>query len=415
VVGRIFHNYVGAFRGLPKSVWLISFILLVNRSGTMVLPFWAIYCTKQRSLSPFDAGILLGIYGLGGIVGSYFGGTLSNRVGPLRVQAGSLALTAVGFVFLMFADTWHSMVASLLFLSVASESCRPASASATAALCPVEMHSRAFGLNRLAVNLGMTLGPTIGGLLAERDFRLLFVVDSATCMAAAVLATALVFQKSMKIDVAKLREPSAGTTGPWRDVPFLIFIGLLFLVATTFFQLLGTYALFLRDHYDLKESAIGLVFAVNTVVIVLTEMWLIQSVEHYNKLKVMAWGSLFSCLGFGLIAYGNSFSFALLTVLVWTFGEMLSSPIATAYVCGRATEANRGTYLGIYTMTFAAAFVVAPVLGTWVYQRQPMLVWHGCTAIGIVSFTGYWLLAKYDKPSAYSNPSPVADRVELES
>ena len=173
MIGRLFRSYLDAFRGLPQAIWLVSLILLINRSGTMVLPFLALYCTKERSLTPSDAGILLAVYGVGGIVGSYFGGAWSNRFGPMRVQAGSLALTALGFVMLMFAETWSAMVGSLLFLSVSAESCRPASAAATAALCPPERHSRAFALNRLAINLGMTLGPALGGFLAEHDFQLL--------------------------------------------------------------------------------------------------------------------------------------------------------------------------------------------------------------------------------------------------
>ena len=407
MIGRLFRSYLDAFRGLPQTVWLVSFILLINRSGTMVLPFWALYCTQERSLEPSQAGMLLAIYGVGGIVGSYLGGVWSNRFGPMRILASSLALTAIGFVLLMFAESWSGMVGSLLFLSVSAESCRPASASATAALCPPERHSRAFALNRLAINLGMTLGPTIGGFLAERDFQLLFAVDAVTCLAAAMLATALAFKKSMKITVAEETETSAKAHGPWRDAPFLISTGLLFFVALAFFQLLGTYTLFLRDHYGMKESAIGLVFAVNTIVIVFTEMWLIQSVERLNKLKVMAWGALLSCLGFGLIPFGATFPFAVFSVLVWTLGEMLSAPVATAYVSGRATDANRGTYLGIYTMTFAAAFVVAPILGTWIYERNPSLVWHGCTAIGVATFVGYWLLAKCDRRAPRSNVETV--------
>jgi predicted MFS family arabinose efflux permease len=398
VIRRLFQNYLDAFRGLPQAAWLISAILLINRSGTMVLPFWALYCTQERSLSPSDAGMLLAIYGVGGIVGSYLGGVWSSRFGPMYVQAGSLALTSVGFVMLMYAESWLAMVASLLFLSVSAESCRPASASATAALCPPEKHSRAFALNRLAINMGMTLGPTLGGFLAERDFQLLFIVDAATCFAAAVLATALAFRKSLKITLAAEREAGAKAKGPWHDVPFLISVALLFLVALAFFQLMGTYTLYLREHYGMKESRIGLLFAVNTVVIVLTEMWLIQTVERLNKLKVMAWGSLLSCLGFGLIQFGGTFAFAIFSVLVWTLGEMLCSPVAAAYVSGRATDANRGTYLGIYTMTFAAAFVFAPALGTLIYERDPSLVWNGCTVLGVATFVGYWLLARWDRP-----------------
>ena len=130
MLGRLIRNYLNAFRGLPSAVWVVSLILLINRAGTMVLPFWALYCTEERGLTESDAGLLLAAYGIGSIAGSYLGGALVVRVGPMIVQTASLALTAVGFLLLMEAESWHALVGCLLFLSVASESCRPASAAA---------------------------------------------------------------------------------------------------------------------------------------------------------------------------------------------------------------------------------------------------------------------------------------------
>jgi predicted MFS family arabinose efflux permease len=389
-------NYRDAFSGLPRSVWLISAATLVNRSGTMVLPFLALFLIGHRGFSTTEAGKMLAMYGIGGIGGSYLGGWLSDLFSPRRVMEASLVLTGVGFILLGQAEARWAIFLMIVLLSLVSEAFRPACSAALATEAGPGERVKALALNRLAINMGMSLGPAVGGFLAARDYGWLFRVDGVTCILAALFLWA-----SFRKEAPPVRPPASGDGGrgdrsPWRDGPFLAAMFLLFLLATVTFQLISTYALTLRDLYGFEESRIGLVLAINTVIIVLFEMVLIHRVQRRNPLRLVAVGSFLLCLGFGLLPFGvaGGFAYVAATVVIWTVGEMVTHPVMAGVVANRAGEKNLGRYMALFTVAFEGALVTAPLIGTWVYQAfGPYVLWVGCMGIGVVLLAGFWGLS----------------------
>ncbi|HEX7184374.1 MAG TPA: MFS transporter [Thermoanaerobaculia bacterium] len=390
---RIFSTYREAFSGVPRAVWLLSVASLVNRSGTMVLTFLTLFLTQERSFTTAQAGQALAVFGVGGVAGSYLGGWLCDKIGARSVMGASLVLTGLGFLVLEHLRTRGAILLMLLALSLVAEAFRPANSAAIAAASTREGQAKSFALYRLAINLGMTLGPAIGGFLAVYDYGWLFRVDGATCLLAAGL---LWF--SFRKDVRTVRDASA-TAGapersPWRDAPFLLMMGLMFLLALITFQMVSTFPLTLRDLYGFAESRIGLVLAINTLIIVVFEMVLVHSLRERDPMKVVAIGGFLFGLGLALLPFGRGFLYAAFTVAVWTMGEMLTLPVLSGVVANRAGEANRGLYMGLFVLSFEGAFVLAPLTGTWVYQRfGPMTLWLACGVVGVVLWIGFWALS----------------------
>jgi MFS family permease len=381
--------YREAFSGLNRAVWLLALTTLVNRSGTMVLPFLILYLTQKQGFATTDAGKALGIYGVGGVLGSYLGGWLCDRVPPRRVMVGSLALAGVGFILLGQLDARPAILVNIFFLGLVGEGFRPANGAAVAAASPPELRTRAFALNRLAVNLGMSLGPSIGGFLAMIDYDWLFVVDGATSLfAAGVLFAAFHAEDRKPVKAPAVAGPARS---PWRDRPFLVMMALFFLLALITFQMASTFPLTLRDLYGFREGRIGLVMAVNTVIIVLFEMVLVHRVGARDPLRLVGIGGLLFGLGMALLPFGTGFAFAAFSVVVWTIGEMLAFPMSAGAVANRAEEANRGEYMGLYTLSFEGAWVFSPVVGTWVYQTWgAKTLWLGCGAVGVLLLIGFY-------------------------
>lgn len=385
--------YLSAFSGLSRPVWVLSLATLVNRSGTMVMPFLVLFLIEERGFTTAEAGRALAVYGVAALPGAYLGGWLSDRAGARRVMIWSLAATGAGFLLLGQMEGEASIFATISGIALLGETFRPAVGAALATAAPPGERTRAFALNRLAVNLGMTLGPAAGGFLALRSYDWLFLVDGATCLAAAGVV-ALWFREPP-------RQPAAPVPGappersPWRDGPFLAFIGLLALLSTVFFQLVGTFPLTLRDVHGLSEAGIGLALAVNTLLIVLFEMVLIDKVQRFDPLAMVGLGALFIGLGLALLPFGSGFAWVAATVAVWTVGEMLALPLAGGVVADRAGEANQGRYMGLLQVAFGVAFIVAPLAGTWTYQRfGPTVLGLGCGAVGVVTWAGFHLLAR---------------------
>lgn len=388
--------YRDAFTGLSRRVWLLSLATLVNRSGTMVLPFLALYLTKERGFSTVQAGQTLALYGLGGMAAAYFGGWLCDHVDPHRVMKWSLTATGAAFLALGHLRGRPAISAMVVVLSLVGETFRPANLAALTAASDPGERARSFALMRLAINLGMTLGPSLGGFLALYDYGWLFVADGATCLLAAGLLQ-LVFPgggEPRSVPRAARAGPAAPRRSPWRDFPVLGALGLLLLLNVVTFQVVSTFPLTLRDLYRFSEARIGLVLAVNTILIVLFEMVLVHSLARRDPLKVSGAGAFLFCCGLALLPLGASFGYVVFTVAVWTVGEMMTFPIVASAIADRAPEESRGRYMGLLNLSFASAFVVAPLVGTWVYQNLgARALWFGCGVVGVFVGAGFQAVA----------------------
>lgn len=412
---QIVTAWANAYRGLPRRVWLLALVILVNRSGTMVLPYLSLYATSKLGMQPVDVGWALASYGVGGIISGFVAGWLTERIGAIYTQMISFALSAPGFLVVGQATQLGSLCGSLFFLGLAVEMMRPAASTATIEFCDtVSQHTRALGVNRLAVNLGMSVGPTLGGYLAGWNYQYLFWLNACGGVFSLLLTYRLFGRRPKPVaaddsTVDGQREPQhhpdrkptrkSKHQSPWRDGSFLIFCALNAIAAMVLFQFMGTYPLYLEERYHFEEYGIGLLFGLNTVVIVLFELVLVSAVQRFSLLRVFALGQLLSCLGFGLLPFavglspaaGYTWCFAVMLVL--TVGEMLSMPLGAAHVARCSNSQNRGRYMGAYSISYSIAFLFAPLIGTALYQRSPELPWYLSLIVGVAVFAGLNFIA----------------------
>ncbi|MEM9413220.1 MAG: MFS transporter, partial [Planctomycetota bacterium] len=192
---------------------------------------------------------------------------------------------------------------------------------------------------------------------------------------------------------------SQSLQSPAKDLGFICYLALVFLSAIVFFQIFTTYPLYLHTHYQLNEFQIGLVFAINTVMIVVFEMLLVQRAKNWNLLTVIGWGNFLACLGLGILPFNDAIWFCVLSMLVLTLGEMLASPMSTSWVSKRSKQGDTGRYMGWYTMAYSLAFILGPALGGLVYDYQPEFVWYGALGIAMVVWVGFYFLnVRISKP-----------------
>ena len=359
--------YADAFRGLGGDVWRLAVGLLVNRAGTMVLPFLSLYLVRELDYDAAAASGVLFAFGLGSVFGSYSGGALSGRLGTVPVQIGSLALSGLGFLLLSTLRSFEAMAVGVFVVGALSDAYRPACMAAAVEASTPANRARALGLIRLAANSGMAIGPAAGGLLAAIDYRLIFYGESLTCVLAAVwLARSL---GGRRFESAAAEEGQARGRSPWSDPAFRYLLALIFLLALVLFQIFSTLPLYLTDEYGLDERGVGLIFALNALLIVAFEMVLIKLLERHNPVWLLGLGVLLMCVGFSLLPLGRGMAFAAFTVMIWTAGEMLAFPFSNLLVAQRAGEGRTGEAMGIYSAVFSVAVVLAPVLGLAILDR----------------------------------------------
>jgi MFS family permease len=361
-------------RGLPADVWLLFATTLVNRTGTMALPFLVLYLTQHMGLAAGTAGLALTVYGVGSLVSAPLAGRLSDRMGALRVM--ELSLLGSGALLLCFplASGLTGVLALTFAWAVVGEAIRPASLAALTETTRPEQRRAAVALNRLAVNLGMSVGPAVGGFLAMLSFPALFLVDGATSIAAGIVL-AVASRRMVALRAARgIAAPQRAATprlgpGVRSDRRFLVFLFGAFLVGIIFFQHTGAMPVFLVRDLGLPSTFFGLLFVVNTVLIVLLEVPLNLAMVRWPHASTVSLGCVLCGIGFGAMAFTTEAWQLVLTVVVWSFGEMMVFPASAAYVADAAPESRRGEYMGAYTMAFGLAFAVGPWLGTVVMDR----------------------------------------------
>lgn len=395
MIRSLIATYRQAFSGLPAEVWLLALATLIHRSGTMVMPFLSLYVTAEMGLPPRYGGYMLAAYGVGAITGAAIGGKLSDKLGAMRAQKLSLVAAGLGFFALTAADDPWTFGALVVVASLAAESFRPPNSVAIAERVTEGQSFRAFALRRLAINAGMTLGPAVGGILAYYDYFWLFVCDGATCLAAAAFLAYRFPGRGVARSEETPGDGPAPPASPWNDRPYLVLLGLVAALMIVFYQILTTYPLTLYDVFGFDERAVGLVFAINPLMIILFEMVLIDAVARFHALRVTALGALLMCLGLGILPLGETLMLVCVSIAVLTWGEMLTMPLLEGLVANRAPPSGRGSYLGLYNAAYAVSFVVGPPLGAWIYEIYGYrTLWFGCGALGIVFFLGFWLLSR---------------------
>ncbi|MBK6522521.1 MAG: MFS transporter [Sphingobacteriaceae bacterium] len=392
--------YRSSFTGLSRETWLLAVIMLINRSGTMVLPFMTLYLTSKgvdRTLS--EAGTVVGLWGLGAIIGAFFGGKLTDKIGFHKVQLITLLCGGILFIILGQIRSYPLICLFTFILSTVNEAFRPANATAVAVYSTPENRTRSNSLNRLAINLGWALGVSVGGVIASYSYTLLFWVDGITNILAAL--SLLYFLKPVsqkKEDKAKELVLQPIQRSVYKDKNFLAFAFFTMLFGFCFFQMFSTVPSYFRDGLHLSEKYIGAIMALNGLLIVLIEMVLINFLEGKRHLMIyISFGTLLCGIAFLLLLlplHGKIIS--LFMILMITFGEIISMPFMNSYWAARANDKNRGQYAALVTIAWSIGQTMGPYACSKLVEASSFNVMFVALG-GLLCFTALgfnWLKSK---------------------
>jgi predicted MFS family arabinose efflux permease len=397
MITKTINLYKNAYGGISKSIWLLALAMFINRCGTMVLPYLSLYLTQYLHYSLAKAGIVLSIYGMGALVGTYLGGILTDKIGHYKVQVFSLFWAGCMLLMLMFLKNYYSICVGVFVFTCLGDTFRPANSAAIAAYSNTSDRTRAFTINRLAVNLGWAIGAGFGGFLAFYNYKLLFIVDGTTCILASIF---LYFylkpgQQTFEVEKATISDIS-NKISPYKDKLFLFFVFLVVLFAVSFFMLFSILPVYLKQIHHLTEIQIGGLETMNGLLIVALEMFIVVELQkRFSKAYVIAFGVFL--VGISFISF-NIFTFAGIAILVFllnTFGEMFAMPFMQTFSVERSGVSNRGQYTALYSMCYSFAQIASPALGAWVTNSfgYPIL-WNIVFLLCMTSATGFVWLGK---------------------
>lgn len=393
---KLIYLYTNSFKGLSKESWMLALVMLINRAGSMVLPFLGVYMTNHLHFSIENTGIVLSFFGIGSVIGSWLGGFITDKIGEYKVQSFSLLLSVPLFCLIPVFKTEVGVAAIILIQSIVSDAFRPANSVAITKYAKPENITRAFSLNRMAVNLGFSIGPALGGILSAISYEFLFFANAFTALSAGILY--IVFfkkrNKLARLKAKKIKEviEIKKDRSPYRDGKFLLYCFFCMLFSICFFQLFSTLTIFYKDTAHLSQQSIGYILGYSGFLVVLLEMGLVQVAEKYFSLAVTMFLGTFICgLSYAMLGFDHGMLTLVLSMSLLCVGEIWALPFMVTITALRSGKNNKGAYMGLNGISFSIAFIITPYLGTLIAEKLGFTtLWMGtgilATAIAIAFY-----------------------------
>jgi MFS family permease len=398
---------------LPPTAWLLIGGSVINRFGSFVVPFLVLYLRKQ-GFSIERSGLAVAAYGGGELIAGPLGGVLADRLGRRAIIASSMFASAAAMVALSQAHAYSLIVVLAFAAGLVSEARRPASLALLTDLVPAGQRVTAFAVLRMGENVAFAGGMALGGLIANTSFLWLFVGDAASSIVYGTIAL-VALPEGVRVSRAEEARRGGGYGGVTGDPAFLLFLAATVLLAFIYFQPQATLPLHVRQA-GLSNTDFGLLLSLNGLLVVLFELPLSSFTMRRPPRQMLAIGFLLIGLGFGLTGMAHSLATLALTVAIWTLGEMVSAPVAYAYVADIAPEHMRGRYQGLFFFSFSSGAILGPALGTFLFAHGEMAFWAICGGLGLVAalltVAGGLAGGVPTRLSAESAPEQAAERSE---
>jgi predicted MFS family arabinose efflux permease len=357
---KIYSNYLANFRGLSREIWLLSLVTFINRAGAMVIPFLSLYLINVEGFDLPQVGWIMSCFGLGSLVGTYIGGRLTDSIGYYKVILSSLFLGGVGFILLQYINTFYGFCIGIFLLTLMTDAGRPAIFVAADAYSKPGNITRGIALIRLAINLGFSIGPLVGGLIiAHINYTSLFWIDGLTCMLASLGVFLLLKPKKLKSTDEKVIIVKEGLP-PYFNKYFLVFFFIMIAYSLAFVQYFSVMPVYYEKVHFLSEDIIGWLLFINGATIVIFEMPLIAWLDRKKISKTMAtfWGVFFLGLSFLVLNLSDWSGVLVIAMLLMTLGEMIGFPFSNALALEMSPKGRKGSYMALYSMSFSFAHLI---------------------------------------------------------
>lgn len=407
----MFSKFNQLFREFPSRFWLVVVASFIDGIGsTLLFPFFALYITKKFNVGMTEAGIVLGLFSLFGLLGGMVGGALTDKLGRKNLIIFGLVFSALSTLTLGFVNDLRVLYPLAVLIGSLSNIAGPAQNAMVADILPEEQRQEGFGVLRVAGNLAWIIGPTIGGLVANQSFFALFVIDSVvSCIVAAF------FYRLIPETMPEAHETSKpqsvlhtfiGYRQVVRDLAFMAFLLASILMLVVYQQAYSSLSVFLRDYHNVSTQGYGFLLTSSAIVVVLFQFWVSRLIKSRPPFLMMAFGTLFYMIGFGMFGFVSAYYLFVAAIVVITTGEMIVVPTSQALAANFAPEDMRGRYMAVYGLSWALPSTLGPAAAGYVLDNfNPNLLWYiGGILCAVAAFFFYLLHLRLGTQRRFVSP-----------
>ncbi|HAV77595.1 MAG TPA: hypothetical protein DCX53_09615 [Anaerolineae bacterium] len=390
-LNKIYHEF-------PRLFWVVVIVSFIDRiGGTLLFPFFALYITQKFGVGMTQAGILLGISSLFGLIGSTIGGALTDKFGRKQLILFGLVFSAISMLTFGSVDNLSALYPLMVVVGLLSSVAHPAHDAMIADILPEKQRQEGFGILRVVGNLSWIIGPTIGGFVANINFFYLFVIDAVvSCVVAVIIFRSIPETKPEAHEHEEsesLWQTVVGYRVVIRDVAFMAFMVAGMLMLIVYQQMYGTLSVYLRDSHGINPSGYGFLMTTSAITVVLFQFWVSRLIKFRPPFLMMAFGTIFYMIGFALFGVVTVYVLFALNIVIITIGEMIVVPTSQALAANFAPETMRGRYMAIFGLSWAIPSTIGPGAAGYILDNyNPNLLWYIGGALCALSVLAYYAL-----------------------
>lgn len=390
-LNKIYHEF-------PRLFWVVVGVSFIDRiGGTLLFPFFALYITQKFNVGMTQAGILLGMSSLFGLIGSTIGGALTDKFGRKQLILFGLVFSAISTLTFGLVNDLNALYPLMVVVGLLSSVAHPAHDAMIADILPENQRQEGFGILRVVGNLSWIIGPTIGGVVANINFLYLFIIDAViSCVVAAIIFRAIPETKPephAHAESESLWQTVIGYRVVLRDFAFMAFMVAGMLMLIVYQQMYSTLSVYLRDNHGINPSGYGFLMTTSAITVVFFQFWVSRLIKRRPPFLMMSFGTVFYMIGFALFGVVTAYALFAVNIVIITIGEMIVVPTSQAIATDFAPETMRGRYMAIFGLSWAIPSTIGPGAAGYILDNfNPNLLWYIGGALCGLSVLAYYAL-----------------------
>jgi MFS family permease len=405
---KIYHEF-------PQKFWIVVGVSFIDRiGGTLLFPFFALYITQKFKVGMTQAGLILGLFSIFGLFGSMIGGALTDKLGRRRLIIFGLVFSALSMLTLGSVNQFAMLIPLAVIIGLLSDIAGPAHGAMIADILPEHQRQEGFGILRVVANMAWIIGPTIGGFVANKSFFALFVMDAVVSCIVAMLFYRFMPETKPEASAAQSNESVLSSFRGYilvmRDFAYMAFLVASILMGIVYQQMYNSLSVYLRDNHGINPQGYGFLLTTSAITVILLQFWITRVTKQRPPFLMMAVGTIFFMLGFGMFGFVSAYTLFVLAIVVVTMGEMIVMPTSQALAANFAPADMRGRYMAVYGLVWMVPATIGPgAAGIVLDNYNPNLLWYiggGLCALSALAFYSLHLRLGRQKRFAHTPAEP---------
>jgi MFS family permease len=387
-----------SYKEYPNAFKVLVFSTFIDRLGFFLMfPFFALYVTARFNVGMTQVGFLFAIFSAGSIIGGIIGGALADKYGRRAMVLVGLIASGVSSIFMGLVEDLNIFYILAAFMGLMGNFGGPARQAMVADLLPKEKQAEGFGILRVAVNLSAAVGPIFGGIIATQSYLFLFIADAVSSIITAIIVFFVIPETKPEKKEGEVEETVVKSVIGYKEVlkdwRYMLFLSVSAITVIVYMQMNATLSVFLRDVHGFPTLYFGFLLSMNAVMVVVFQFWIIKKISKYSSMKVMAIGTLFYMVGFGMYGFVSESYLFFIAMAIITIGEMIEMPTGQTAAASFAPEDKRGRYMAVFGFHWAVPNLFGVLIAGLIMDNiGPNWVWYVAGILSLFAAVGFWLL-----------------------